>query len=76
MNHNDNADPLKGRRDEDSIPAGCLDCTEASILGGGLRDGDERAVERIADQLVTMHPQHHRTFLEWLLESSTRGGDA
>ena len=28
MNHNDNAGRWNGRRDEDSIPAGCLDCIE------------------------------------------------
>ena len=31
MNHNDNADPLKGRRDEDSILACCPDCIRVAI---------------------------------------------
>lgn len=31
MTHNDNTDPMKGRRDEDSIPAGCPDCIRVAI---------------------------------------------
>ena len=32
MTSNDNTDPMKGRRDEDSIPAGCPDCRDSVHL--------------------------------------------
>ena len=47
MNYNDNADRWNGRRDEDEIPAGCMDCIRIAFTSAWVKDLRRKPVSRL-----------------------------
>ena len=68
MNQNDNTDRSHGRRDEDAIPVGRLDCTDIDAIASGYLANDPAAIRILSDHLLTVEPQHHRETLAFLLD--------